>query len=471
MNLAGCILAPYLIQNDTSCVYIPEALAKTLGIEDNGAGKTLAFGSLKVPVTVHLLQDVSRSENLVWLSKDLFSVLNIPENISLGVVYLQPSVVKIGPLLGVLTERKLLNKYLRGRSTREEFDFYVEAGEEISALVFVFNLYDVDWQKKSVTGYVRFKDDSGIARWQETRLPFPDGIHNRISFAANSPVNEEMKVFERTMQDIVIMNRITAISKWDVGEIVRAYSPAREFLPETRQMKGAQAIADMSETYDTLFLKPVRRSLGLGIIKLEKTAADTYRAIYRESKKNHQLDGSIEDILKHVQAVMGNRQYIVQQGIALATYRGRVFDLRVTMQKGMDGCWSLSSWGTRVAAKGNTVTNVAAGGEAIPIETVFAAVFPHNSQDVMKKIYHAAVTICTALERGIEGVGDVGLDIGVDHEGNPYLIEANFRDHRLTVEEMDDQESWAITYKKPIYYLKHLYEEKLASRSYSPDYD
>lgn len=460
MRPINCKLVPYLYKADENIVWINKALSEKLKINEKSYYKII-FGSFEASAKIMIVSEHNLEfHNLIWMTYSLFSALNLPQNISVGVALTRSNCVKFGPVVGVLTAKKLLEKYMSGKSTREEFDFYADAGQESSSLVYIFSLSGVSRQDKTVEGYLRLQDHGGIPCWERRRFPLPDAIHNRISFSKGSAKDKEINLLKQQMQNMKIINGITAFSKWQVAKIIQKDSQSSVYMPETRLLQGPETIREMTLKYSTVYLKPVRRSLGLGIIKLTKYAPENYIATYHTDKNYESAEGKIEDLLIALESIMGRRLYIVQQGIDLAHFNGKPFDLRLTVQKDGSGKWSLSSWGTRVGASGSHITNVASGGQGLPIEKVLRAVFAEQYRSITEHIYKASILICEALEKELRDIGDVGLDIGIDTGGRPYLIEVNFRDHRLTAEEMDDPDSWAITYKKPVYYLRYLYDKQ-----------
>src|SRR5690606_12610226 len=66
------------------------------------------------------------------------------------------------------------------------------------------------------------------------------------------------------------------------------------------------------------------------------------------------------------------RTYLIQQGIDLARYRRRPYDIRVSVQRGGGGNWQVTGMVGKVAGKGKYLTNVARGGTAVRCEKLFS---------------------------------------------------------------------------------------------------
>ncbi|MGQ7887544.1 YheC/YheD family protein [Paenibacillus sp. WC2504] len=66
-------------------------------------------------------------------------------------------------------------------------------------------------------------------------------------------------------------------------------------------------------------------------------------------------------------------RYMIQEAIPVATYEGRPYGIRVTVQHGRLGSWQVIGMIDRVAATGRHVTNVTKGGKVKKVEELFRA--------------------------------------------------------------------------------------------------
>ena len=116
----------------------------------------------------------------------------------------------------------------------------------------------------------------------------------------------------------------------------------------------------------------------------------------------------------------------MQQGIAFARYRGRRFDLRLLMQKSGDGEWTVSAAYARVAPPGSLRANLDAGGKAVRCTRVLGHIFGRRGRRVLQRVLETGLAVARAIEAGAPGpMGELGIDIGVDRTGRPWVIEAN----------------------------------------------
>lgn len=423
------------------------------------ANITLQCGAkaIKVSITITSLPDLT--DEMLWISGNALEELLIPENIHIYVQVIEPgNIIKLGPVMGILIDNFLIEDYKKGYSIRESLDCYAEAGYKIGTLVYIFSLKRIDLENKRILGYLPQMNKSMVMSWQEQWLPIPDAIHNRIKISPYSPGYKKINAISNLIPNVKIVNRTTKIYKWTIQKILLKDGEAKKYLPKTLLFKGIDTLTKMLQEFPSIYLKPVGRSLGLGIIKITKEGADEYTAKYSIKGKLYSISGSLTDILPKLKSLMGKRTYIVQEGIPLATYNENIFDLRVSMQKDGTAAWSKSRWKVRVAPPKSIVTNVSAGGTAANVEEIITSVFKEKAPEILNEIIITALIICKAIENKVSGIADIGLDIGVSQQGKIYFIEANFRELRLNGGISEDIESWKSTFTKPVSYLNYLYK-------------
>jgi glutathione synthase/RimK-type ligase-like ATP-grasp enzyme/translation elongation factor EF-1beta len=452
---------PFETKADELNIAIPLKTAEKLNLI-NISNTTLQFGARSLNVSITISSEPDLTDEVLWLSENALKELLIPDNIEICVQIIDHgNIIKLGPIVGILTDRFILEDHKKGRPIREAFNCYAEAGNQIGGFIYIFSLNKIDLDNKRIMGYIPLMNKSMITEWQEQWLPLPDAIHNRIKISPSSSLYKKIDEISKLVPAINIINRTTQVYKWRIQKILEKDLNAKKYLPKTLLFKGVNTLTKMLQEFPFIYLKPVGRSLGLGIIKITKDGPEEYTAKYRRRGNLYSLNGTLADILPKLSTLMGKRAYIVQEGIPLATYNGNIFDLRVTVQKDETGTWGLSRWKARVAAQNSIVTNISAGGTGAHINQITDSVFKEEGPEILNNIKTACLSICSAIENKISGIGDIGLDIGVTEGGKIYIIEANFRELRLNGGSAEDLESWKDTFKKPIYYLNYLYKIQL----------
>lgn len=461
LKILSCTLP---VSENTQTVYLSANMVEQFNLKERSI-YTLICGINSLSVKIKKLYGKNMGSDMLWLSDDIFKKILIPEGIRLEVIFAN-EIIRIGPILAVLTENKFLKDYLNGTDCVEDYSIYADAAEEAGALIYVFSLKNLDLKGKYINGYMPERDENNKWAWHKHCFPMPDAICNRMAAAASSPAYKKIKLIAEIVPDIKIINKITKISKWEIAKILQRDSSAKEYIPETHLLRGPLDIAGMLEKYPEIYLKPVRRSLGLGIIKMEKNADGSYWAYYFNGD-NKRINGDVNAILAELKEIMGKRRYIVQQGIQVAPYEKCPCDFRVTMQKGRTGEWLFVRCVARVAAPGNIVSNVAAGGRGVAAEIILNENFRGRVNQIRENIRKAGTVIAEALDRRIDDLGDLGLDIGIDINGRIYLFEVNFRAMRPVHVNPRDAKAWLLMYHTPVYYLKYLYDAEI-EKKYNP---
>lgn len=452
---------PFKTKEDEFNIIISLKTAEKLSLVDKNNTK-LKCGAKSLNASIIISSEFGLTDELLWLSGNVLEELFIPENIEICVQVMEHGdVIKFGPVIGILTENFILQNHKKGRFIREDLNCLAEAGNKIGGMIYIFSLNKIDLENKRILGYVPQMNESKVMSWQEQWVPIPDAIHNRIKISPSSPGYEKIDEMSKLIPGIYIINRTTKVYKWRIQKIIEKDNKAKKYLPKTLLFKGISTLTKMLQEFPFVYLKPVGRSLGLGIIKIANTGLDEYTAKYRTGGELYSLSGSLTEILPKLSTLVGKRTYIIQEGIPLATYKGNIFDLRVSVQKDETGTWSISRWKVRVASPNNIITNLSAGGSTGNTNQIMASVFKENASKITNDINAACLTICKAIENKISGIGDIGLDIGVTEGGKIYFIEANFREHRFISGSDEDIESLENTIKKPIYYLNYLYKNRL----------
>jgi len=198
----------------------------------------------------------------------------------------------------------------------------------------------------------------------------------------------------------------------------------REMIPET-EWYSRRNLEGMLERYDTVYVKPDKGGGGVGILRIEKRAADRFRVYFRTRSKEvdrRRLYTVVESCFS------AEKRYLIQQGIDLALYRGSPFDLRILLQK-PNRRWIVSGMVAKVAASGRFVTNYSRGGHPLPVETALAAVVrdPLEKERMIQELHRMAERVAGVLNARFSGIRELGIDVGMDRERRLWIFEVNTR--------------------------------------------
>ena len=134
------------------------------------------------------------------------------------------------------------------------------------------------------------------------------------------------------------------------------------------------------------------------------------------------------------------KHYLVQKSIPLLRHSGKPFDVRVMVQRNPAQEWEVTGIVGRVAVPGKIVTNYHNGGKPMPMQELL--------QDHMSKAELAAfeerlkklsIRISNHLHRSFPDFRSFGVDVGIDVDLKPWIIEVNSRPDKYIFRALADK--------------------------------
>jgi len=326
----------------------------------------------------------------------------------------------IGPLVGILTVAG--GGLFRG--VQSNFIDIIEAGRRIGALVYVVPIENINWKTRTVQGYLYHRHGK---KWIKERLPLPHVLYNRIPNRAS----EEQKHVKIALAQLSNMRNLTLynphfFNKQQLYAALQRDSGVLPYLPCTVPLSSKNILYEMLSSYPFVYIKPVNGMAGQGIYRVQRKPTGGYLIQYQERKKTVSKPFSTKEEVWMYLSSRIKQPYIIQQGIDLATFNNKLFDVRLLAQKNGRGEWDVTGMGIRLAGSGKITTHVPRGGSVQSPEEVLTAAFPHYSpENILISIHHMALRIARSLEKEWPALGEVSMDIGIDKTTRIWFIEAN----------------------------------------------
>jgi len=356
-------------------------------------------------------------------------------------------------VIGILTTSRISIGKPKEKGVQAELAYLSRIGKRMMADVYIFNPWDIDWKNRSFVGYELHKDAKGQLRWSKGRIPPPQVVYDQIYNRAAE---------RRYLADRTRLIKLTGglyfnpyyLNKHTIHKNLQTIKTISPHLPETQILQKANDIKTMMSKYHQLYIKPVNGSLGRGIIRLSRVSG-RFKLETGKGKFSYALSSA--ELYRKVTNLTGKKHYIVQQGLDLVSYNGRLVDIRVLVQKNGKGEWSITKVYARVGPPGNITSNLSTGGTAYPLKEILSANF--NSDEIKKirtQIRQLAIEVCEAVEETSGAVfGEMGVDLGVDNKGRLWIIEVNSKPRRTT---MGNGSARLITlsFSKPIRFAYYL---------------
>lgn len=355
------------------------------------------------------------------------------------------------PMIGILTWRDGAKfeepSYLRK---------LVRAGERLGATVFIFSHQDVDLERRVIKGFSPLP----LGRWRTKTYPWPDVVIDRCRKGS-----EEYKQLRRQKGLFTYANS-TYTNKWTATQLFLNDENLRRWIPKTVAY-SPNKLAEMTKQFSIVYLKPGNGTGGRGILKIEQTG-DGFRLLGRTktlAKKSSRVKtrSALVKLANHWtrQQKIRNGTFMIQQGLNLSLLPNRVADTRLLIQKDNQGEWQITGLGVRVGPLGSPTSNLGGGGKPLPFDKLMTARFgAAKAAKIREECEALARQVASAIEKYFGPMMEFGLDIGVDIEGNVWLIEVNPKPGREIFLALGDIERYRQSIERPIQYALHLVRSK-----------
>jgi len=341
--------------------------------------------------------------------------------------------------VGILVDASVFRNIKSGKTGTERLSLYNKAAKNHGLIPVYLCLDKISPDSGKTYGYQYVN-----GKYVYKRVSIPKVIHNR----ALPPSRKMRKRLARLARSYYIFNARNRYSKYRIHQLLKDRFASH--LPVTVPYSKGN-LERMMNRFNSLFLKPVNSSVGKGIVKVIRKSDGSWKI--RSPVKSDTV--SLRRVAKKVNARMIRKGYLIQETIPLAKYKGKPYDIRVSVQRGFDGDWHVTGMFAKVAGKGRYVTNVARGGSAKKVKPLLEHNFS-NSAQVADHVKQISLDITRFLGSRLKNLADVGLDIGVDASGKPYFIELNGRDQRYGFKKAKMQRAFYRSYETPILYAKYL---------------
>jgi hypothetical protein len=211
-------------------------------------------------------------------------------------------------------------------------------------------------------------------------------------------------------------------------------------LPEYHRC-SRETIRSMLRKYSVVYAKPINSCQGKGVMRVERVAHG-YVLKPRDYNRTYRLR-TLGALYQTIQRLKMPRTYLLQQGIASYTVNGRLFDIRTHLLR-IDGQWELGAIIGRVATARGVATNAYSGGKPVPILQLlreYLGYDQHQQDQCIKELTNLSLAATETFSAAFPRWPEVGLDIGIDEEGQLWIYEINikpgmlvFRDDRPSFE-------------------------------------
>lgn len=314
------------------------------------------------------------------------------------------------------------------RGNRSNFIDIIDAGKAANITVYVTTVHHLKLHTSRIIGY---SYNAGSKNWDRQWFPAPTVVYNRIPQREDEWMPEvRQKIEECVGHPAVRLFNQSFFNKWTMIKWVSQSPKTRRYVPSTIKYSPDNKLMPLLAKFGFLYLKPERGKAGKGIMRIRRLPAGKLRyAINTNQKTGNSIFRypTLAQLKEKISEAVGQEDYIIQQGIKLAHYRKRPFDLRVLVQKNSRGVWSVTGIGARLAGELSITTHVPRGGSIEDPRRLLTSNFsPQRVGRILRRVKRAALVIARQIERGSGNeLGELSLDIGVDKKARLWFFEAN----------------------------------------------
>ncbi len=323
-KVAVQVIGPGMLTDDT--LMLGESWLKQWKIPE-GQPVVLTFGAFRQHVKVIA---VAKYDGM-RISQGLAKKMGILGNTPLRLQY-KPgsSSLLLGPLIGVLISRDYPGAPDKpfGSITmfcRELVDGCATQG----GYVYFFTPNHIGSSADSVEGWV-YADG-----WRRTAVPAPDIVNNRLTsrkLENKANVQHFLKEIKQKHGTTVFNEKF--LDKTEVFDALKKDASVSRYLPESHLLRNYTTLKSMSSRYDNVFLKPVRGSLGKGIIRVSRAEGSGYQALFATTAgSRRQQFPSLLKLYATISTKMKTVRYQIQQGLQLIEIQKRPVDFRALVRK------------------------------------------------------------------------------------------------------------------------------------------
>ncbi|MEH7072447.1 YheC/YheD family endospore coat-associated protein [Neobacillus drentensis] len=299
------------------------------------------------------------------------------------------------------------------------------------------------------------KFNSQTKSWIEDEFPLPAIIYDRCFYGDDEHSKQCLPIVSwlKTRTDLTFLG-YGLPNKLELYESLKT-TVLSAYLPLTQLASNPDIVLNELTARKRIILKPTNGSQGNGIYYLKKNK----KSIHVKTEKQKNIISRIfpdeSKLIKWLEPFLNKRQYLLQPYLELANDELKPFDLRILLQKDMDGKWGEMGRGIRIGSTGGILSNLSAGGTVLPYPD-WSATFPQAKKEyINQELDYILSRLPLILENAFLTLFEIGIDIGIAKDGSIWILDINSKPGRkvLLHTRPDIKETLNLA---PLLYGKHL---------------
>ncbi|WP_082927704.1 YheC/YheD family protein [Paenibacillus oryzisoli] len=308
--------------------------------------------------------------------------------------------------------------------------------------LYAFTPADIRWKMQRISG-LSLKN----GKWIQRIFPFPRVVYNRCFNKVSMTIQRLEKIIGKSM----CFNTINHFNKWDIYNQLQQ-SSLSQYVPRTFQYHEVN-LAEQLEVNNLLFIKPIYGSRGTSVYRIDRLEnGDIHISLHSLApriicRKNESIQEKLDEIL-------GQKTYLVQEGIQMSRLDRQYFDIRVLVQKGKVGQWKIASIACRVAHEHYFNTSMCESVYEVA-EILHRLYASEKANEILQSLNDVSVIAAQEAETLMGNLGELSVDFVLDKQSKLWIIELNGMPQKSIYEDLKGFKLKDL-YRKPMEYAYHL---------------
>ncbi|WP_017187198.1 YheC/YheD family protein [Alkalibacillus haloalkaliphilus] len=312
-----------------------------------------------------------------------------------------------------VSSKKQVNYVGCMRNSRKPKDFFKllsQACAHYDLTLVYFSPKDVDMDRGTANGKVLVNDV-----WEEREVEIPRFIDvSNFCYKHRSVMN--------------YLGQVSTLSSERIGSKAKLYKAIKESGEFDHLIIPYITTDSPKDVFEFLFqhqeviLKPKIGKKGEHIYKISFIDTNQFMISYETTERIFNR----EELINFLANLVTNKKYICQRYIHSYDNNQNPFDCRIRLEKNLNGNWEIAINLVRISSSQKVVSNVAQGGYVSELEAFLKVNYPDNWETIQKEINQVGEELPLHIEE-VTGktLNSLGIDIGIDQDGKPFLFEAN----------------------------------------------
>jgi hypothetical protein len=352
---------------------------------------------------------------------------------------------------------------------KEEFPVYfrfiglARASKKIDMPLYFFCVDDVNLPRSLIKGtwYNEQKQ-----KWEKETFPLPDILYDRCG-RLNAVKERKAALIRARFTELGIksINPRHFFDKWATYNYLWNNEKVRMHLPVTHRLRSKKDVRRLLKISNKVYVKSVDGNRGTEVVCVTKHPNSGYEYKYFV---NHLVVGTgkhLKPVYKKMSPIFAGKKAIVQQAIPLLSIKGRLVDFRAEMQRNGQGRLEIIGICARIGLHKSPIT---IHSKAYPFEDFYRNYLNYSEEEIMQlrsRVEYFIVNVYESMEEKYGPFGEIGIDLGIDKDGNIWFIECNAKSAKVSLYKAYDEKTVEKAFLNPLEYARYIYMKQTAENA------